>query len=50
MELGERWKAYSNDLGYLLLFIIVNPCGAGAFSRDFTTKVCPRSAGLLAGI
>ena len=26
---GKRWKAYSNDLGHLLLFIIVNPRGRG---------------------
>ena len=25
----KRWKAYSNDLGHLLLFIIVNPGGGG---------------------
>ena len=37
---GKRWKAYSNDLGHLSLFIIFTPPpppGAGAFSRDFTT-------------
>ena len=27
MGLVKRWKAYSNDLGHLLLFIIVNPRG-----------------------
>ena len=34
----KRWKAYTNDLGPLLLFIIVNlQVGeAGAFSRDLT--------------
>ena len=44
---GKGWKAYSNDQGYLLLFIIVNP-GSGAFSRDLP-QIWPRSAGLLAG-
>ena len=39
--IGERRKAYSNDLGHLLLFITVNP-GAGAFSRDFTTNLAPQ--------
>ena len=36
----KRWKAYTNDLGHLLLFIIVNLLGA--FSRDFTTNLAPK--------
>ena len=35
-------EAYSNDLGHLLLFIIVNSRGGGAFSRDFTTNLAPQ--------
>ena len=38
---GKRWKAYSNDLGHLLIVIIDNP-GAGAFSRDFTANLAPQ--------
>ena len=37
----KRWKAYTNDLVHLLLFIIVNLQEGEegrAFSRDFTTK------------
>ena len=37
--LRERWKAYSNDLGHLLLFVNVNPRRAGVFSWDFTTNL-----------
>ena len=42
LGLGKRWNAYSNDLGHLLLFIIVNPSGAWAFSRDFTINLAPQ--------
>ena len=34
--IGEKMEAYSYDLGHLLLFIIVNPWEAGAFSMNFT--------------
>ena len=34
--IGEKMEAYSYDSGHLLLFIIVNPWEAGAFSMDFT--------------
>ena len=44
--IGERWKAYSNDLAHLLLFIIVNPRGTGAFSRDFTTNLAQQCRAL----
>ena len=45
---GKRWKAYSNNLGHLLIVIIVNP-GAGAFS-GILPQIWPCSAGLLAGL
>ena len=38
---GKRLTAYSNDLGHLLIVIIVSQ-GAGAFSRDFTTNLAPQ--------
>ena len=38
----EPPRAYSINLGNLLIFIIVRPGGAGAFSRDFTTKLAPQ--------
>ena len=36
--IDENMSAYSNDLGHLLLFIIVSP-RAGAFRRHFTTNL-----------
>ena len=38
----EPPRAYSNNSGHLLIFIIVPPWGAGALSRDFTTKLVPQ--------
>ena len=40
----EPPRAYSNNSGHLLIFIIVRLGlgGAGAFSRDFTTKLPPQ--------
>ena len=46
---GKRWKAYSNDLGYLLLFIIVNHGGWGHLA-GILLQIWLRSAGLLAGL
>ena len=46
MGWGKRWKAYSNDLGHLLLFLIVNPLRVGAFSRDFITNLAPQCRAL----
>ena len=37
-ERGKGGKLIQNDLGHLLIVIIVNP-GGGAFSRDFTTNL-----------
>ena len=37
-NLNIRGKAYSKDLGYLFLYIIVGV----AFSRDFTTNLAPQ--------
>ena len=36
-------KVNSTDSGLLLFFVIVSPGRAGAFSRDFTTVLCPES-------
>ena len=38
MEEGKVGKLIQNDLGHLLIVIILNQ-GAGAFSRDFTPAV-----------
>ena len=46
---GKDGKRIQNGLVYLLLFIIVNPQGAGALSRNLTTNLA-RSPGLLAGL
>ena len=40
-ERGKDGKLIQNDLGHLLIVIIVNQ-GAGAFSRDFTTNLAPQ--------
>ena len=40
-ERGKDGKLIQNDLGHLLIVIIVNS-GAGAFSRDFTTNLAPQ--------
>ena len=47
-ERGKDGKLIQNDLGHLLIVIIVYQ-GAGGFSRVFTTNLA-RSAGLLAGL
>ena len=50
MGYGKRWKAYSNDLGHLLLFIIVNPLGdggGGGHLEGILPQIYPHSAGLL---
>ena len=36
------WDRGKDGLGHLLLFIIVNLRGVGAFSRDFTTNLAPQ--------
>ena len=38
----KRWKVYTNDIGHLLLFFIVNLWGEGSFSRDFATNLAPQ--------
>ena len=40
-ERGKGGKLIQNDLGHLLIVIIVYQ-GAGAFSRDFTTNLAPQ--------
>ena len=40
-ERGKDGKLIQNDLGHLLIVIIVNQ-GARAFSRDFTTNLAPQ--------
>ena len=42
----EQPRAFSNNPGHLLIFIIFHLRGAGASSRDFTTKLDRHSAGL----
>ena len=46
MGQGERWKAYSNDLGHLLLCIIVNPGGGGGHLARILPQIWPRIAGI----
>ena len=40
-EKGKDGKLIQNDLGHLLIVIIVNQ-GMGAFSRDFTANLAPQ--------
>ena len=43
----DRGRVYSNCLGHLLFFIIVNLCGAGAFSKQrFYNKFVPAVQGV----
>ena len=42
---AKIWNVHPNDLGHLLLFIIVNPVGR-VFSRDFTTNSSPKCRAL----
>ena len=40
--MGSGEEVYSNGPGHLLLVIIVNLQGAGAFSRGFTINLSPQ--------
>ena len=46
--IGEKWKDYSNDLGHLKLFIIVNRQVRGQLA-GILAQIWLRKAGLLAG-
>ena len=43
-------KEYSNDLGHLLLCIIVNPCMRAGHLDGILPQIWPRIAGILAGL